>query len=416
MLLRLQHFRSRTQHGSLAVPSALWSDKEQGHWSRSPEWFGTQAGGWGQGPGDVVFSKASSYGNGQVEVTAHAAAPLRNQQRMEEWRVLRFNGSTHQSVARVHIPAHASTADSSPLDLSDEDCDVRAKDSQVIRPGVGPVVADPRCLAMEYTKTMAAAVSAVVGMAGLQHWVRSQATLGTTGGCCVCYGMGGGSLPLFLAHHFPQMKVQAVDLDPVVVQAATDAMGFVSRHNLEAIIADAADHVAQLPAGQADVVLIDLFDAQNHVPAFLASSSFLTDLSRALHPSHGSVIVNLHGGGLGGLSLRRLLKSLKGGATGFTEETPQGRAVRNTAAAYKASLLTDASGSGRTRGLAYTVSTASQHNIILVATRAVKPGSPSGLQHYETLSRIQGSAEAVASAAGYVFETGQRASRNFAPL
>ncbi len=44
--------------------------------------------------------------------------------------------------------------------------------------------------------------------------------------CAVCIGIGGGSLPLFLAHHFPGMLVQAVDLDPVVVAAASQAMGF----------------------------------------------------------------------------------------------------------------------------------------------------------------------------------------------
>ena len=44
--------------------------------------------------------------------------------------------------------------------------------------------------------------------------------------CALCIGIGGGSLPLFLAHHFPGMLVQAVDLDPVVLAAATEAMGF----------------------------------------------------------------------------------------------------------------------------------------------------------------------------------------------
>ena len=44
--------------------------------------------------------------------------------------------------------------------------------------------------------------------------------------CALCIGTGGGSLPLFLAHHFPGLLVQAVDLDPVVLAAATEAMGF----------------------------------------------------------------------------------------------------------------------------------------------------------------------------------------------
>ena len=42
----------------------------------------------------------------------------------------------------------------------------------------------------------------------------------------MCIGMGGGSLPLFLAHHFSSMHVEAVELDPVVIEAATHAMGF----------------------------------------------------------------------------------------------------------------------------------------------------------------------------------------------
>ena len=42
----------------------------------------------------------------------------------------------------------------------------------------------------------------------------------------VCIGLGGGSLPNFLSHHFPGMLVDAVELDPLVVTAASDHMGF----------------------------------------------------------------------------------------------------------------------------------------------------------------------------------------------
>ena len=41
----------------------------------------------------------------------------------------------------------------------------------------------------------------------------------------LCIGVGGGSLPHFLSHHFPGMLVDAVELDPVVVSAAVDYMG-----------------------------------------------------------------------------------------------------------------------------------------------------------------------------------------------
>ena len=42
----------------------------------------------------------------------------------------------------------------------------------------------------------------------------------------LCIGLGGGSLPNFLSHHFPGLTVDAVELDSLVVTAATNYMGF----------------------------------------------------------------------------------------------------------------------------------------------------------------------------------------------
>jgi hypothetical protein len=44
-------------------------------------------------------------------------------------------------------------------------------------------------------------------------------------GRMMCIGLGGGSLPLFLSHHFPGADVEAVEVDYVVVRAAVEAMG-----------------------------------------------------------------------------------------------------------------------------------------------------------------------------------------------
>ena len=41
----------------------------------------------------------------------------------------------------------------------------------------------------------------------------------------LCIGLGGGTLPNFLSHHFPGLHVDAVELDPVVIAAATECMG-----------------------------------------------------------------------------------------------------------------------------------------------------------------------------------------------
>lgn len=49
-----------------AAAYALIRHSDVGHWDLSPEWFGTQAGGWGRDAGEVVFERQSEFGNGEV--------------------------------------------------------------------------------------------------------------------------------------------------------------------------------------------------------------------------------------------------------------------------------------------------------------------------------------------------------------
>jgi len=395
--------------------SALWSKDashlDPGHWDRSPEWYGSQHGGWGRGDGALVFKKSSKCGNGQVEVTAHTASPA-GRKEVEEWRVLRFNGFTRQSVTRVHRePAPPSVGSNS----GGSGVAVDQVAPAAVLERQGRWVADPECLAFPYTKAIASAVASVVGVAGVQHWMQRGGSHSGARPNCLCLGMGGGSVPLFLAHHFPLLQVQGVDVDPVVVDAARHHMGFPPhRAGLEVVVADAVQHVAQLAGsapGTVDLAVLDLYDGRDAVPADMLSPGFLGALSKALHPAHGTAIVNLHGGGLGGFSFSRLLT--RGQGPGYVKDSEKGSAVVKTAAAFKAGLLQV--GGGRTRGLAYTLSVASQGNIILVVTRAVKPGAASGLQHYETMTRLQAAADAVSTAAGFVFTTDVRATRGFTP-
>ena len=89
--------------------------------------------------GVVVFQQESQHGNGTVAVTAHAAScPLweRDGRGMQEWRTMRFNEVTRQSVGRVRVPQRAD--------------------------GAAALEMQPECLAMEYLKTMASAGKAVI--------------------------------------------------------------------------------------------------------------------------------------------------------------------------------------------------------------------------------------------------------------
>ena len=71
-----------------------------------------------------------------------------------------------------------------------------------------------------------AAAAAILGLTGTASRACDFTGAMHSSVSAVCVGVGGGSLPAFLAHHYPGMQVEAVELDPVVVQAATSAMGF----------------------------------------------------------------------------------------------------------------------------------------------------------------------------------------------
>lgn len=180
-------------------------------------WYGTQGGGWGRDAGAIVFQRDSECGNGRVTVTAHTATgqPSLGRGRgssgasaacgaggWEEWRVLRFNNVTRQTVMRVRVAAVTGESGGG----SESGPGQRAR-----------VTAQPDCLAQEYLKSTAAVLAALLG---LQRLVPGDSS-GSGGGAgssngspagqgparlrALCIGVGGGSLPLFLAHHFPQM-------------------------------------------------------------------------------------------------------------------------------------------------------------------------------------------------------------------
>ena len=355
---RQRHFRrhavgsAQAENPLLGLAELLgYTGDDPGHWNYSPEWWGNQDGSWGRDAGVTVFAADSSCGNGRVTVTAHPAS-LKGQpssssgdacsdgsgSSWEEWRVLRFNGVTRQTVMRVRVGAGGTSSGS-------------GSGSSLKQ----TLVAQPDCLAQEYLKT-AAAVTA--GLLGLQQLFPSR----DSGGSgkeqrrlrALCIGVGGGSFPFFLAHHFPSMgelelfcycrwlhplhsptcgasltalphacsitpvshpapapasslpfalnpnsctslplplasaaDIDAVELDPAVVAAATEAMGLpTGLPNLRLHTADAAAFLEQQQQAQQeqqrqgrrqqegepyDLVFMDAFDGEDAVPAALCT-------------------------------------------------------------------------------------------------------------------------------------------------
>ena len=169
----------------------------------------------------TVSSYAASLQQADTTLPGGTQAQLTEQQ----WRVLRFeteDKASQQSLAKVSLPGR----------------------SQPLR-----MLAD--CLGFEYTKSLAASGGWMCcsASAGVQDGVRAAACT-ETGLCCavaalvglhpglqpalqpgaelkaLLVGLGGGSLALYLAAHFPGLQLTVAELDPVVARAAVDAMGF----------------------------------------------------------------------------------------------------------------------------------------------------------------------------------------------
>src|SRR3954468_23360259 len=104
-------------------------------------------------------------------------------------------------------------------------------------------------------------------------------------------GLGGGALPRFLHRNFPEARVEVVEINPQVLEVATQYLGFTPDARLVVHIADARDFIARAPAGAYDLIVLDAY-ADATVPPHLATLEFMAAVRQALAPS-GVVVSNL---------------------------------------------------------------------------------------------------------------------------
>lgn len=134
----------------------------------------------------------------------------------------------------------------------------------VVKPG------DPDRLVLQYTRT------AFVGLA-LAEAPRRMLVI----------GLGGGTLPMFLRRHYPEATIDAVDIDPNVVDVARKFLGFREDEKLRAYAADGRAFIEAVRVPY-DLIFLDAF-ASSNVPAHLTTREFLQAVRRALTP--GGVVV-----------------------------------------------------------------------------------------------------------------------------
>ncbi|KAM4861394.1 eEF1A lysine and N-terminal methyltransferase isoform 2-T2 [Thomomys bottae] len=114
-------------------------------------------------------------------------------------------------------------------------------------------------------------------------------------------GLGGGSLPLFVHDHFPKSRIEAVEIDPSMLEVATQWFGFSQSDRMKVHIADGLDYITSLAGAEArtsyDVIMFDI-DSKDPTlgmscpPAAFVEPSFLQKVRSTLTPG-GVFILNL---------------------------------------------------------------------------------------------------------------------------
>jgi len=105
-------------------------------------------------------------------------------------------------------------------------------------------------------------------------------------------GLGGGTLPMFLRRHYPDAVIDAVDIDPDVVDVAKRFFGFREDGGMRAHVDDGRRFIEQVQQPY-DAIFLDAF-ASTELPAHLTTQEFLRAVRRAVKPD-GVVIGNLWG-------------------------------------------------------------------------------------------------------------------------
>lgn len=171
---------------------------------------------------------------------------------LQEWRCLRFTpaeGSTNlvQSVTKVIV---------APEGCEQWDPSVQMR---------------PEAMPLHYTKSFATVVLSTLAAMGAPVYGEAAAE-NKEPLRFLCIGLGGGTVPAFLARACPDAEVDCVELEPAVVLAATTAMGFVPTEKLRVHTADGVDWALRAAeefggkGGAYNAVLVDAYDAAGNVP------------------------------------------------------------------------------------------------------------------------------------------------------
>ena len=139
------------------------------------------------------------------------------------------------------------------------------------------VVGDPDALVYSYTQILAEAA---------QYQAQGRPDFRA-----LFLGGGGYSVPIHLERKYPQAAIEVVEIDPAVTAIAQEELGLDPASRIVTYNEDARMAVQELPAGQYDLIVSDVFNDMA-VPYHLTTREFNAHLQRLLNPE-GIYLVNL---------------------------------------------------------------------------------------------------------------------------
>ena len=93
-------------------------------------------------------------------------------------------------------------------------------------------------------------------------------------------GLGGGSNTLLVNRLYPEAKITAIEIDPLMASISKKYFGLDKVKHLKIIIADALDYIYDLPCEAStkwDLILVDCFEGK-YIPKKLENLDFIQSL------------------------------------------------------------------------------------------------------------------------------------------
>ncbi len=104
-------------------------------------------------------------------------------------------------------------------------------------------------------------------------------------------GMGAGASVVEISNHFPDIRIDAVEIDPTVAYVADEYFGTGNVKNLNVYIDDAKTY-AKNSDGKYDIIEVDLFQGGPYIPFYTATKEFFQDCYGALDDD-GMIMMNI---------------------------------------------------------------------------------------------------------------------------